>query len=214
MRTLRKLSALAMVTIALVLAACNSSTAPSTTTTTSTTTRVSTTSTGVNCGGDSAFLSPADLATVTLWFGPNQSCLRWTHSWFVLVSSSMNPSPGGAVLLVDTCRSTDISCLQNGTPHPLSDFRAYPLPDPTVVGAQVLGRYVNDTLWVVPDNRCGGVVFDLNTDHFYADGSAAANQLVHGHPAKAIPAVSAPSFPANESPLPKASPLPSWCRGR
>ena len=209
--------------MALMLAGCTGSTAPSTTTTKSsttttstiTTTHVTTTSTGLHCGGGPDFFSPADLATVTRWFGPNQLCLRWTHTWVVLVSSSMNaPSPGGAVLLVDTCRSTDFRCLQNGTPHPLSDFRAYPLPDPTVVGAQVLGRYVNDTLWVVPDNRCGGVVFDLNTDHFYADGSAAANQLVHGHPAKAVPALSAPTFPANESPLPKASSLPSWCRGR
>ena len=201
---MRRFGLVAAVVLMLLLAACTSSTAPPTTTTTSTTatTRVSTLAAAVHCGGGPGFLSRADLATVTRWFGPNQSCLRWTDTWVLLVSSSMNArSPGGAVLLVDTCRSKDFRCLQNGTSHPLSNFRAYPLPDPTVIGAQVLGRYVNDTMWLIPDSRCRAVLFGLRTDRFYSDDFAIAG-----------PVKSARSFPANESPLPKAAALPSWCK--
>ncbi len=152
-----------------------------------------------------------ELATVTRWFGPDQLCLRWNHTWVDLVSSSMNVlSPGGAVLLIDTCRPTDTKCLQKETPHPLSDFRAYPLPDPAVVDAEVLARYPNN-LWGVGDRRCGLILFDFETDHFYA-GSEAVAELLQRHPARAHPPLSAPSFPANESPLAKASPLPFWCR--
>lgn len=198
----RKASAFVMAFIALVLAACTSSTVPPTTTTTTTTMQVSTTPTEVDCGGGPDFFSRADLATVTRWFGANKLCLRWADTWVVLVSPVLNArSPGGAVLLVDTCRPTDFVCLQNGTPHPLGDFRAYPLPDPTVIGARVLGQYANDTLWLIPDSRCGGVLFDVRTDDFYSDDSA-----IKG------PVASARGFPANESPLPKASPLPPWCK--
>ena len=197
MRTFRTLGVIATLATTLMLTACTTSVAPPTTTTTQ-----ASTPTEVECGGGPDFVSRADLAKVTRWFGSNQLCLRWHDTWVVLVSPAMNArSPGGAVLLVDTCRPTDFGCLQNGTPHPLSDFRAYPLPDPAVVGAMVLGRYVNDTLWLIPDSRCGGVLFDVRNDRFYSDDSA-----IKG------PIKSAPSFLANVSPLPKASPVPSWCK--
>jgi hypothetical protein len=191
MYSVRRLSAVAAVAVTVVLAGCTSTTAPSTTTTTTLPRPVST-SLGGNCGPD--FFSPTDQARVIHWFGRNQLCQRWTRSWVVLLSPTMNAkSPGGAVVLVDVCRAGDTGCLNGETPHPLTDFTAYPLPDPTVIGAEVL-QYVNDTLFI-GDSRCGGVLFDLRTDHFNADGSAAT-----------------PSFPMNESPLPKASRL--RCKAR
>jgi hypothetical protein len=214
MTIMRKLVIVAMVAMTLMVAACTNSTTQSTATTTSTTTTsttpVSTASLGANCGP--AFFSSTDQARVSSWFGRDELCLRWTHTWVVLVSSGMMKaeSRGGAALLLDTCRAGATTCLQKETPHPLSDFRAYPLPDPAAVGAEVLARYPNN-LWGVGDGRCGLILFDFETDHFYA-GSEAVAELLQRHPDRALPPLSAPSFLANESPLPKASPLPSWCR--
>lgn len=142
-----------------------------------------------------------------------QLCERQAHTWVVLASPSMNSeSPGGAVLLIGTCRAGDTRCLQKETPHPLSDFRVYPFPDPTVVNTEGSGGYVNDMLWGMSDARCGGVVFDFETDHFYANSEAVV-KLLEGYPARVLPPLSAPSFPANKSPLPKAvSQLPAWCK--
>ena len=154
------------------------------------------------CGAN--FFSASDEATIAQSFGPNQECVlsTETNTWVDLVSPAYpTPSPGGAALLVDVCAADDSACLSPSAQHDLSDFTAYPLPDPIVYGARFLGRYDGDTEWVIPDEQCGAVIFDLSNLEFFSDDIAITSAVQ-----------SAPSFPADESPSPAAAQvLPTWC---
>jgi len=233
-RAIRKFGVIAIMVMTLLLAACTSATSPPTTTATSTTTQPSTTSTSSTtttkpaaasslavepCGP--AYVSKSDQTTLARSFGPDQECFLnvGTDTWVDMVSaSSSRPSPGGAVVLVDACQPKDATCLDSDVAHPLSAFMAYPAPDPRVVGmsvfvqlpasaTQALAR--DGALLVVSDRNCGPIVFDLDKDRWYGDSVSSADALIQGNPAEASLVPSAPGFPADQLPPPKASLSPA-----
>jgi hypothetical protein len=200
----------------------------STTGSTTSTTGSSSSNPLLECG--STFFSSVDQAAITQSFGPNHFCYFsvGTDTWFVLVSpalgefSSGGISPGGAVALVDACQAADSTCLDADAEHSLSDFTAYPAPDPTVADMRVLQLVVganeasapdpNGALVLVNDNRCGFLIFDLVTYQWYVGDSSDGTALAEGDPDAATVVPAAPSFPASESPppAPTATP-PSSC---
>ena len=178
----------------------------------------------LHCGAQ--FFDDADEAFITHWFGGMQFCLLSVPSktWFDVVSREVGPQrAGGPVVLVHKCASGDTNCLDPNVTHALKDFTAYPAPDPDTAIPLVTFLPSSPschtdcavpaqgaTLLVIGGNCTG--VFDLKTDKWYSDGTPSADQLQRGDPGGAIEILSAPSFPASQSPPPTPSPAPAACR--
>jgi hypothetical protein len=157
----------------------------------------------LSCGAN--FFSSTDEASLTQSFGPSQACmfLVAANTWVDLVSATyQSPSPGGAVLLVDTCAVADLSCSDPSSQHYLSSFTAYPLPDSSAINVQVF-QYLDSKDVIIPDGACRAIMFNLATDLFYQDTSEPVPS----------PVASPASFLANQA-APSAPPVEAWCAGR
>ncbi len=122
----------------------------------------------------SSFLSSTELGLLNARFGGIQCFLIKSSSTWVIFGAGTSmtslapntPSPGGSMLAIETCASTNANCLDPNLIHSFADFTVYYPPFPGS-GQSTLQELISPTLINVYNGFCGNFIFDTANSSWY-----------------------------------------------
>jgi hypothetical protein len=138
----------------------------------------------VPCG--SGFFSESQAADLTSTFG-GYTCwsVEGSDQWVVVGSGQNETSPtaaaapGGEIVAVETCATTDSSCLDANSLHNFDQFTVYYPPDPDTYSLSLVLR-ASTTLFQFIDPYCGSFLFQSTTGNWYPFSQANAQAIGDG----------------------------------
>lgn len=136
----------------------------------------------VACGP--TFFASDTASALTAHFG-SVTCFRFSGGLTWVVVGSGEPltgtgiAPGGEMIATDTCGATDAACQDADTQHAFAAFTVHYPPDPDTAPGEVQTSFGGRLLYF-SDAYCGLLVFDLQSDDWYPNGSEMS--LLNGNP--------------------------------
>jgi len=196
------------------------STAPSETGTSSTTLPFAN---DVPCGP--GFFGVATEAELTAQFGYfTCELISPLDAWLLIGSGTAQPetlttapdgsgmyttAPGGSIIGVDRCGTTDTNCLDPNIQHTFGEFTVYYPPDPSTNPLQLVALDPPDFAAVI-NASCGEFYFDISNGDWYPDVGANIN----GSPTGVTTSTPLPTTGAEALSAPAPSPINTSCTWR
>ncbi|HEY6789029.1 MAG TPA: hypothetical protein VI365_17120 [Trebonia sp.] len=143
-------------------------------------------------------------AQLTARFG-NITCFRFSEgrSWVIVgngvstTAATMQRSPGGAIVAVETCAAVSKACLNADSTHTFSAFTVFRAPDPATMPLNLWAPFGTDVL-LFSNASCGVFDFDIATHQWYR-GLMADTQRLLSSPRSLAPVAAGRSIPGSRA---------------
>jgi hypothetical protein len=144
-----------------------------------------------------------------------------SDSFFLLLpgDNGVNSSQGGNAIAVDKCSSSDATCQNPNSTHPIMDFEIYPAPDPIASNFHAGGlENQSDSTIDFIDGACKFTIFDIATGSWYQGTYDVGQALQNNTPPQEAPLTTLPPYEGTSGPVPPADRATSsgisssaWC---
>ena len=132
------------------------------------------------------FFSPAESARLAAHFGGYGCSRAGNGTGWVIVASGMSQTaptlsgtPGGSMIAVEDCASTDSRCLNSASVHSFADFTVFYPPNPEGFPLEIQ-TVPGPSLLDLTDPKCGIWIFDTSTLSWYPGTNNTLRDILAG----------------------------------